>query len=63
MIDELMKLPADELARMVIRLRGELADKVDTLKRTSRALRNMNRQRRSLKDTVKRRRKHGRVKL
>lgn len=60
MIDELMKLPADELARMVVRLRAELADKVDTLKRTSRALRNMNRQRRSLKDTVKRRRKHGR---
>lgn len=73
-LDELLELKPDELIRLVLHLRAQLEDahvklglaRVSTaeimasLKRKSRALRNIEAQRRSLRQTVKRRRKHAR---
>lgn len=70
----LMDMPKSELATSIIRMRSQLEDaslklalaKVSiaeshaTIKRNNRALARMNRQRRSLKNTVKRRRKNAR---
>jgi hypothetical protein len=73
-LDALLELTADELVRLVLHLRAELenaqmklglarvaiADSHAALKRKSRALRHVEAQRRSLRQTVKRRRKYAR---